>query len=188
MPKYKFPPVSPDPCLFFPPAPTWVGPWLRQQQSLTKILKQRCGNSFRVQRLQQSWGTATIQEARMLNIAPRQFCLIRQVLLLCHDQPWVYARTVIPLKTLTSKHLRLKYLGNKSLGAYLFARGNMHRPRVSFLRLLSDHPLHHLIQQQVHKPLPSRLWGRSTLFLLDQQPLLVSEIFLPGCGTPPMML
>lgn len=62
-----------------------------------------------------------------LGIPFRQFAWIREVRLCGDDSPWVLARTIIPLACLEGKGRRLRYLGNKPLGAYLFSNPDWQR-------------------------------------------------------------
>lgn len=122
-------------------------------------------------------------EARTLNIRRGSYALVRQVYLLCGDQPWVFARTVIPPNTLKGKQRRLARLGQKPLGAVLFADKSMQRTEMEVACITGDQQLyrmatHHLTQ--VNQP----IWGRRSVFFLHRHPLLVSEIFLPEIGDP----
>ena len=56
----------------------------------------------------------------MLSIPSNQKCLIREVLLHCHDEPWVYARTVMPKDSLVDELDHLKTFDDKPLGHLLF--------------------------------------------------------------------
>ena len=60
-------------------------------------------------------------EAKRLNLAPRQLAWVREVRLCGDGRPWVLARTVIPQNCLHGHGRRLRNLGNKPLGAYLFS-------------------------------------------------------------------
>jgi chorismate--pyruvate lyase len=104
--------------------------------------------------------------------------LIRQVHLQCDNNTVVYARSVIPLETLSRRHRRLKYLGDKPLGEYLFASSRLERSIIEWTRLQPGTRLHRIAcggGNEYHQP----LWGRRSLFRIDEKPLLVSEFFLP---------
>ena len=95
--------------------------WLFDSSSLTERLIHACPGSFSVQVLKQGWGHPMLNEAQQLNMRISSYALVRQVHLLCDNQPWVFARTVIPPHTLRGKQRRLAKLGKKPLGAVLFA-------------------------------------------------------------------
>lgn len=156
-----------------------VASWLRDQGSLTRRLVNRCGNDFSVRLLSEQWVRPRIDEARLLRIPPHQRVLLRQVQLRCARQVLVYARSVIPLKTLEGRHRRLKHLGNKPLGGALFANPRLKRELQQLATILPRDPMFDiaLSDNQGHF---ERIWGRRSLFRIDNKPLLVSEFFLPG--------
>lgn len=121
---------------------------------------------------------ASADEARLLNIPPRQRVLMRQVQLLCGGYVYVYARSLIPLKTLTGKHRRLGYLGEKPLGAYLFANPTLQRSHQQIARITRKDALFDIACAGSRLEC-DQIWGRRSLFKIDQKPLLVSEYFLP---------
>jgi chorismate--pyruvate lyase len=152
--------------------------WLLDTASLTLRLQQLCPGSFRVRLLSQSWGRPFEDEARVLEMQPGSRGLIRQVQLLCGEQAWVYARTIIPVSSLCGRLQRLAHLGNRPLGGMLFADPSMQRGDVELARLETGQAMHaaatcHLARR------PAEVWGRRSVFRLAGKPLLVSEIFLP---------
>ena len=70
---------------------------------------------FEVQVINQSWHLPTLDEAKLLGLKTRQKALIREVLLLCHGTPWVYARSVIPHPSLEGELRFLRKLKNSAL-------------------------------------------------------------------------
>jgi len=153
--------------------------WLRDKNSLTRRLIDRCGRDFSVFVINQRWTKPRIEEARLLKIHPRQRVLLRQVQLRCGREVLVYARSVIPLATLRGKHRRLKSLGNKPLGAYLFAHHQLKREIHQLARIKANDPLYHAAFDAGEGG-PDGIWGRRSLFSIDGKKLLVSEFFLPG--------
>ena len=117
-------------------------------------------------------------EARALGMRRSSHVLVRQVQLLCNDVPWVYARTVIPRRTLTGRQRRLAHLKSRSLGAMLFADPTMRRGELQLVRLTARDKLHAIVTQRIDQA-PAVMWGRRSVFTLSNKPLLVSEIFLP---------
>ncbi|MDH5183144.1 MAG: chorismate lyase [Gammaproteobacteria bacterium] len=161
--------------------PQQVACWLLDRGSLTQRMIKSCGGRFRVQLLSQSWQRPLREESLMLGIDPHQWILTRHVLLLCDDVPWVYARTVIPRKTLSGHHRRLANLGERPLGAVLFADRHMSRGEVEVAHLYPHQSLYRQIEQA--SPCAGEtLWGRRSLFQLSNKPLLVYECFLPQVG------
>jgi len=153
--------------------------WLFDQTSLTARLQHYCGqHGFRVQLFTQRRDAVTHLEARSLGLTSRRLALVRQVYLLCGEQVVVFARTIIPLSSLKGRQRRLANLGQRSLGAVLFAdksmrRGNLEIVRVEVKRRPSPAALAQFEPGTV-------LWGRRSKFTLNGHQLLVSEFFLPA--------
>lgn len=104
--------------------------------------------------------------------------LVREVELLCDEQPWVFARTLIPATSLQRSVRRLTQLGEKPLGAVLFSDPKVHRGVTQIARLQPKHPLFDAACIHIDDR-PEMLWARRTMFYLAGRPLLVNEIFLP---------
>jgi chorismate--pyruvate lyase len=153
--------------------------WLLDTASLTRRLQGLCAGAFRVNVLSQFRGRPRRDEARALGMRRGALALIRQVQLLCGPQPQVYARTVIPLSSLTGRVRRLAHLGARPLGAMLFADRGMRRGDVELARIRSGERLYADATGESHAG-ARVIWGRRSVFHVAKKPLLVSEIFLPG--------
>jgi chorismate--pyruvate lyase len=159
--------------------PAALAGWLLDPASLTRRLQCLCAGTFRVRVLSQVLARPRPDEARALDMQRGALAIIRQVQLLCARQPQVYARTVIPVSSLTGRLRRLARLGARPLGAMLFADPGMQRGVVELARI---RPGQMLFGDAVHtmQPVTGEIWGRRSVFRLAHKPLLVSEIFLPG--------
>ena len=149
--------------------------WLLDRGSLTQRLIAASDGRFRVRILGQGIAKPRRSEAQILGIANHHLAVVREVILYGKDQPWVYARSVLPLTSLTGRLTRLRQLDERPLGALLFADPSMRRGK---LELASVQP------SKVALPLElgifdTPLWGRRSVFYVADKPLLVSEIFLP---------
>lgn len=144
--------------------------WLQLEGSLTRALQVRC-HQFSVQVLAEGFRCPTQEEARTLNIRQRQRAWIREVCLQGDGEPWVLARTVIPLRTLQGPGRRLRHLGRKPLGAYLFSHPQWQRGR---FQTGLCHP------QSSDAP----TLARRSCFCNGQRCLLVGEYFLPALLNP----
>lgn len=146
------------------PDEQWLD-WLTDTSSLTKRLKHSSQQRFRVQLLQQKLLKPALNECRLLGMGTQEHAVVRQVILHGINQPWVFARTVIPLATLYQGNRHLMLLGNRSLGSVLFK--NAHTKRTS---------------QEITQYTPGFcapfIWGRRSTFEIHQAPLLVTELFL----------
>ncbi|UTA47979.1 chorismate lyase [Simiduia sp. 21SJ11W-1] len=151
-------------------------PWLLDEGSLTARLIEHSQQRFAVDLLAQGWGEGYVGEYRLLNSPLRQKMLVREVILQGAGRPWVYARSLVPVTSLQGRLKALKQLDNRPLGALLFQDPGMQRGPIQVAEIRPAHGyLHASAAPQTHTP----LWGRRSVFYLDQQPLLVSEVFLP---------
>ncbi len=149
--------------------------WLLDKGSLTQKLITQSQGQFHVEVLQQNIQAVPFHERSLLNIGNRRWAVIREVLLYGKNQPWVYARTLIPLPTLNSRLRHLHYLGNKPLGDMLFKDPTMQRGPVEIACLPASYLPRPLLVEE-----DQAVWGRRSVFTLSNKPLLVSEIFLPA--------
>lgn len=143
--------------------------------SLTAKLIELSQGDFTVKVLRQIYARANPSESDALGIAHHSLSLIREVILLGHNQPWVFARSVLPLNSLNGKLRHLRKQGSRPLGAFLFSQRHLLRSPIA-LALINRH----------HGYAPENLigdhlvWGRRSIFYVAGKPLLVSEVFLPG--------
>nr|WP_227545965.1 chorismate lyase [Marinobacter fonticola] len=141
--------------------------WLTLEGSLTRALQRRCHERFHVDVLWEGYARPTLEEARTLTIPDRQVAWIREVHLCGDGQPWVMARTVIPLDTLKGNGRRLRHLGRRPLGHFLFSQRRWHRG-----------PFQVGLVRRRHASQPSI--GRRSRFYRGNHALLVGEYFLPS--------
>lgn len=152
--------------------------WLFDDASLTSRLVASCAGKFRVEVLKQRYTRVQGNEARLLGIPLRQYALLREVYLYCGSLRVVYARSIIPLETMTGKQRRLAHLGERPLGGFLFACPSMQRGQVQLAAIPSGDPVYERAMQSQDSN-GEILWGRRSVFRLDGKPLIVAEIFLP---------
>ena len=152
--------------------PRSVTTWLLDEGSLTQRLVRLCGDEFHVKRLSECRRRPRLDEMRALGMRGVGQARIRQVLLCAGDTPLVYARTIIPLTTMSGSARRLAHMGDRPLGALLFSSRGMRRGPLQISRQPSE---------WLEKALPSgQVWGRRSVFYLAERPLLVAEFFLPS--------
>lgn len=161
--------------------------WLLDHSSLTLRLRHACCGQFNVEVLSQRLERPMLSEARALHRPPVEIALVRQVRLRCGNSPWVFARTIVPLTSLRRGLRRLALLGSRPLGAVLFTDPTMERSAVEVARIRKGQRLYRMAMgASVGEP--REIWGRRSVFILQDNPLLVSEFFLPallaesGCG------
>jgi chorismate lyase len=165
-----------------PPAemPSALRPWLLAEGSLTRHLLRASNGNFRVQRVAQHWSRPTLTEAKLLDIEPNRWALIREVILWGCDAPWVYARSVIPAHSLHGDLRRLRQLRNTSLGALLFKYPHLQRTPFELARVDST-------LLPVSLQTDTALWGRRSRFSVNGRSLIVGEIFLDALVRSPAL-
>ena len=162
-----------------------LAPWLRDRGSLTQRIQQRCTH-FAVRGVCTGLARIAPDEAALLGIAPQQLAWSREVFLYADDQPVVFAHSALAREHLRGAWSSVRALGNKPLGALLFAHPLVERKPLHYQVLRSTHPLYQRAAAVLcggsHNTAiqPHRLWARRSLFYLHDAPLLVTEVFLPG--------
>lgn len=153
-------------------------PWLRDRGSLTQRIQQRCTH-FAVRGVRSGLARLALDESTLLGVAPRQLAYSREVYLYADEQPVIFAHSAFAHEHLRSAWSSVGKLGNKSLGALLFANPLVERKPLHYQALRNTHPLYQRATMVLSNP-PHRLWARRSLFYLHEAPLLVTEVFLPG--------
>ena len=161
------------------PLPAIAGayrPWLRDRGSLTRRIVGRC-RDFRVKVLFQGLRRPDRDE-QFLFAQPRARVLVREVLLYCGVKPVVFAHTVLDPGDLRGAWRSVARLGNRPLGAALFADPRIARYPLRQRKIAHHHELHRRLRAFVPR-VPASLWARRSLFRLHNSPILVTEVFLP---------
>ena len=158
--------------------PAELALWLRDRGSLTHRIQQRC-TRFAVDKVCTGLARIPLDESALLGITPQQLAYTREVFLYADDQPVVFAHSTLAPEHLRSAWSTVRTLGNKPLGALLFAHPLVERKPLHYKALRDTHPLYQRAAAVLRDP-PPRLWARRSLFYLHDAPLLVTEVFLPG--------
>lgn len=142
--------------------------WLLGQGSLTAQLKKQC-KDFRLELVTEHWQTLPdfLQQQWQQSQG-----LKRDVILWCDGKACVYAQSWLPESTLEQME-PLARLGSQPLGEYIFQHASLERGVIEIAVLEAGLFLPVLGQQK-------ELWARRSMFSVQQQPLLVQEVFLPG--------
>lgn len=147
--------------------------WLLDHNSLTSKLIEHSGGEFEVQVLRQYTGRPFLSERRRLGLGLGDWVLVREVVLKGRGEPWVFARSLVPLTSLVGPLRQLRHLRTRPLGAFLFAQPRLAREPMEVSRIVpSDTYVPQFLQSE------ATLWGRRSVFRLAGKPLLVSEVFL----------
>jgi chorismate--pyruvate lyase len=155
--------------------------WLLHNDSLTAKLKRHC-KDFRVEVLGQEVQACQASEA-CEGISEGEQVLVREVLLFCDNIPHVFARSLLPLTSLTGKQHQLAHLGEQPLGQVIFNNENLQRKLIELACFDSESSVVQLLKNITAlntELIPDRLWGRRSLFVIDEKPIQVAEVFLPA--------
>lgn len=159
---------------------TPFNPWLHDRGSLTAYLQAR--GQFNVRVLRQGLAMPTSDEAIALGIKRDQLAWVREVALLCDGRALVFAHSVLPRRPRGPVTRWLARLGNRSLGALLFAHPGFARGAIHGKRLDTRHVLFQpaLEAMGLAASPPPHLWARRSRFAFGAQAVLVTEVFAPA--------
>lgn len=150
--------------------------WLIDDGSLTARLKVRYAD-FAVQPILLKNSKSFTDESALLGYKANQQALIREVLLMGNNQAVVFAHSVLPRASLRGAWHGLGKLGNKPLGATLFANPRVKRTALQYKKLLPCNPISMRVSEHL-QIIPITLWARRSIFSLNCAKILVTEVFL----------
>jgi len=133
--------------------PSHVLYWLNDKESLTLKLKKKY-KDFHVDVQNQTEGKPYPNEIDLLDSIDNY--IIREVILYGNNSPVVYAISIIPKNNETYELLNI---GNQPLGEILFTNPNISRGPIE----ITCH---------------NDIWGRRSVFIMNNSRILVSEFFL----------
>lgn len=145
--------------------------WLTEPDSLTARCQRHCRH-FAVRLLAYGRGRPLAED--------RADCRarVREVLLECDGVPVIFAHTTLSTAARGRLARWLGRLGSRSLGSLLFSHPGFRRGTIEYRRLDARDPLHR--RAAAFAPVAGPLWARRSRHWLDGQPVLVTEVFLPG--------
>jgi chorismate--pyruvate lyase len=164
--------------------------WLLDEGSLTARLKDHC-NHFTVTVIGEQQQLCSAAEACHF-IKAGEPVLVREVILYCDNVPQVFARSLLPLTSLKGQADVLANLGEQPLGQVLFNNPSLQRLQLE-LATFSNTSRVAILATELDVKYPGdespknaliipkkELWGRRSVFMLDNKPLMVAEVFLPN--------
>jgi len=156
-------------------------PWLTDEGSLTARIRARCKH-FSVRVLRQQLLQPNADERALLGISPRELAWVREVLLVADGVPVVFAHSVLAQRQARGPWQMFARMGDRPLGAALFADPRIARQPLRYRRLDARHPLYRAALRGAALDVQAvpRLWARRSVFSRAGQSLLVCEVFLPG--------
>jgi chorismate--pyruvate lyase len=153
--------------------------WLLDTGSLTERVQAAC-SEFSLQLLGQQTLEPHSSELLMLQDNGLTTYQIREIVLCGDEQPWVFARSVIPQAVIEAE---LSNLGNEPLGKRLFNDKRFTRSEFQVCTLSYEQLSEQLAGQsasQSESEVKQDLWGRRSVFTFGSHHLIVAEVFLPG--------
>ena len=165
---------------YWQPAPAAAGryrPWLTDAGSLTARIQARC-DDFSVRVLFQDLRRPDRDERFVFRHRGRARVLVREVFLCCGDTPVVFAHTVLDPRNLFGAWRSVAKLGNRPLGAALFADPRVYRHPLRSRKINRHHELQRRLATSGAR-VGASLWARRSVFRLHDSPILVTEVFLP---------
>ncbi len=152
--------------------PARFADWLTTSKSMTRRMKRRC-KKVNIEVLFSAWGRALPDECEKLQLLAREQVFIREIMMICDNEPWLYARTIIPQKALIGKFQRIKNLNNVPLGKVLYKDTSIKRTPFEVALIQPENPFCKKLE------IKQAVWARRSMFIWRQKEILLSEIFLP---------
>ena len=134
--------------------------WLIEKGPITKRIKSE--ESFKLNLIKDEISAVDDSEKKFLEESSDKI-KVREVILMGNNIPRVYAKSLIPIRTIENGFSRLGELGTKPLGDILFEKEIFKKTDVVYAQF----------QDQ-----DSIFWGRKTKYIVKNMPLSVMEVFL----------
>ncbi len=160
--------------------PDYLHTWLFYPGSFMQRLRACGAQNPKVNVLRQQWLFPLLDEKLQLDIPPRTYALVREVLIFSEQKKWMFARTVFPRETLTGNERCLARLKSRSLGSVLFRDPNLQRSEFEIACVHSNTQWYEDITKNCNiRAGENDMWARRSLFVLQHKSLLLTEVFLP---------
>jgi len=134
--------------------------WLIEKGPITKRIKSE--ESFKLNLIKDEISAVDDSEKKFLEETSDKI-KVREVILLGNNIPRVYAKSLIPIRTIENGFSRLGELGTKPLGDILFEKEIFKKTDVVYAQFQDK---------------DSIFWGRKTKYIVKNMPLSVMEVFL----------
>ena len=157
--------------------------WLQRPGALTAGLRQLGHVTLVV--LDERAGTLPQDEAWLLDLIAQHPVWIREIMMSIGNVPSVVARSITPLDASTQQWAGMRSLQTRPLADMLYHDPHITRSPFRTSQLHAEQPLYQTVRHALPDTCPpaQTLLARSSTFWLNNQPLMVSECFLPGFWT-----
>ena len=150
--------------------------WLLDTGSLTERLKSQC-TAFHLTLIGQRQAQITLEEFERVSAPQQQLnqneWQVREVILWGDNQPWVFARSIIPQRLCERDFVNLN---TKPLGQQIFNDKRFKRMPFDVTNISPSKAF----LAQLHILSEMDLWGRRSAFSFEDLKMTVSEVFLPN--------
>jgi chorismate lyase len=153
-------------------------PWMTDRGSLTARIVAHFPD-FNLQRVVQARVLPFADERRALRLRAGELAIVREVILKSGTTPLIFAHTVAHSDSLNGAWRGLSRLGARPLAEMLFHDPSVSRMAIEYKLLNARHPLAWRVREVITLPTTATIWARRSVFLKAQQPLMVTEVFLP---------
>ena len=140
--------------------PPPVDTWLKETGSMTRRLERHC-TQLTVVPYYNDYIAARMLGDEKCELPDSERYWLREVIIYGDGQPWLAAKTLIPSSALESSASVLTTMGDTPLGRYLFKQDSLQRDYIHIGRC-------------------ETLWARRSRLRLSNQPILLTELFLPS--------
>ncbi|MDF1653579.1 MAG: chorismate lyase [Coxiellaceae bacterium] len=148
--------------------------WLTRPYILTEALEKHC-EKLSMQLLSMQFDTAYPDEIDCLNQAEPY--MIRRVAFFGDEQPWTFARVVIPQATYLNQQAAFDALVNKPMGVnMLYNNPDVTRSTFEFCAVSTDYDASLL---PLNNNKAGVIFARRSVFYIKKLPLLITEFFSP---------
>ena len=153
--------------------PARVRRWLFSTASTSALIQKGCEQTPIIDIVRHGWQYPHISECLVLGMKRNTYAWVREIRMLGADKPWMLARVIFPRATLRhAGHPNIT--GTAPIGHALFNDNRTSRSTFEIAQLYGKHPpLSHALKWE------SSVWGRRSVFFIDDWPILLSEVFLP---------
>jgi chorismate--pyruvate lyase len=159
-------------------APQSLLPWLAEPGLLTARVRAACGEAMSLRMLRLERAALALPLRDRLGVEDAD-CLLREVLISCGANRWIFAQSVFPVSTV-GRYPWLGELGDKGLGESLARVEDVRREPLEYAELAPTHELARAAFGGSESS--SAVWARRAIYRLGGRPILVQEVFLPGLG------
>lgn len=161
------------------PCPPQLHPWLTDTGSLTARLQAHCQH-LTVEVVAEGRSEVDADSTAALQLPIGTSVWSRLVILRADGCAVVLAHSVTDMQHIRGPWSELPTLGNRPLGAMLFAAADVRRSPLFVAQLSSAHPLARQARVASGVGGSDPLWARRSLFWRACAPLQVTEVFLPA--------